>query len=617
MGQAHYLSLFVVATTVFFGCSENEATFSSNVEPEPLPVPLMVVEPSSIDFGALPEGEEAADYFTVRNEGNEVLELTEVFLEGPESFQLVASYELPIAIDVGGQLRYEVSYTPLDLNETAVVHVTGNDPADPEQEVALVGTWSVPALCIDPEAVDFGELPPECVEETSILLTSCGTGPLIIEDIDITPLNEGFGWVGDEAPLGDKESITLDPGESMSVNIYFEPMEEREYTGALVVESNDPAGRQEASIAGRSVASAMCDGVMTFELEFEVDYKIADVAFLLDTTCSMSGTAQAMANEFAAISSALGALIPDITFGVATYEDYNDAGWGSGNDKPFRLEQQQTNDYASIASVLGSVTINSGADGPEGSHECLYQAATGDGYDQDCDSSFDTADDVQPFIASPMDAFSGLVPGNYEPATAGGGDVGGMGFRENIFPIMILATDNELRDPEAGYGSPGGCLRDASFYDVYTSMAEIGAKFIGINTSSWGNAIGVSQMEAIAIVTDSYGDMDGDYIDEPTVVDWTGTDADFRDVVVDAVFGLTSSAWFDKVHLEVDDPDGYIIDIQPDAYYDIQAGTPITFTLTVAGKLVEAPTAYSEELEAELIADDLIVLSRRTLYIEP
>jgi hypothetical protein len=152
---------------------------------------------------------------------------------------------------------------------------------------------------------------------------------------------------------------------------------------------------------------------------------------------------------------------------------------------------------------------------------------------------------------------------------------------------------------------------------VYTSMAEIGAKFIGINTSSWGNAIGVSQMEAIAIVTDSYGDMDGDYIDEPTVVDWTGTDADFRDAVVDAVVGLTSSAWFDKVHLEVDDPNGYVIDIQPDAYYDIQAGTPITFTLTVAGKLVEAPTASSEELEAELIADDLIVLSRRTLYIEP
>ena len=226
MRQGTCLSMFVLFAPLFFGCSENETSFNSNVEPEPLPVPLMVVEPTSIDFGALPEGEEARDYFTVRNEGNEVLELTEVLLEGPESFQLVGSYELPINIDVGGQLRYEVSYSPLDLNEAAVVYVSGNDPANPDQEVALLGTWSVPALCIDPEFVDFGELPPECIEETSFLLTSCGTGPLIIEDIDISPLNEGFGWVGDEAPLGDKESITLEPGESMSVDIYFEPLEE-------------------------------------------------------------------------------------------------------------------------------------------------------------------------------------------------------------------------------------------------------------------------------------------------------------------------------------------------------------------------------------------------------
>ncbi|MFT4623227.1 MAG: hypothetical protein ACI8PZ_001883, partial [Myxococcota bacterium] len=65
------------------------------------------------------------------------------------------------------------------------------------------------------------------------------------------------------------------------------------------------------------------------------------------------------------------------------------------------------------------------------------------------------------------------------------------------------------------------------------------------------------------------------------------------------------------------DPQGYILDIEPDAYYDIQAGTPITFVLTVQGQIVEVPGAMTEELESELIADDSIVLSRRTLYIIP
>jgi hypothetical protein len=603
----------IVSAGLLAGCIENETSFRTNADPQPLPTPIMVVEPTTIDFGALPEGESLTSSFVIRNEGTDKLELLEVVMDDSESFTLESPYELPIEIDVGGQLMYEVSYTPNEINEVGSVRVTGSDPENPDQFVELLGTWAVPALCIDPESVDFGELPPECMEETTIVLTSCGTGPLIIEDADLTPLNEGFNWADDLAP---ELPITLDPGDSIAVDVTFLPTEEIDYLGALVVESNDPAGRKEAELKGRGLEDALCDGVMTFELEFEVDYKIADVAFLLDTTCSMSGTAGAMASEFASIAAALQMEIFDITFGVATYDDYNDAGWGSGQDKPFDLQQQQTNDYARVASMLGTVTIHSGADGPESGHEALYQGSTGDGYDQNCNGGYNNQDDVRPFVANPMDAFNGIVAGAWDPTTPGGGDVGGMGFRENIFPIFVLATDNELRDPDSGYGSPGGCKLDVSFYDVYTSMFVIGAKFIGINTSSWGNEVGKSQMEAIAIVTDSYGDMDGDFDEEPAVVDWSGSSSDFRTTVLDAIYGLTSNAWFDKIALQVNDPKGIVLDIQPEAYYDIQAGTPVTFTLTVAGKLLEAPTANTVEIEAELIADDLIVLSRRSLFIE-
>ena len=147
----------------------------------------------------------------------------------------------------------------------------------------------------------------------------------MIDSIGMVGEGDGFGFVGDVAP---EVPIVLDPGDQIPVDVYFWPLDEQEYAGALVVDSNDPAGRKEGTLAGTGMDGALCDGVMTYEVEFEVDYKIADVAFLLDTTCSMSGTAQAMANEFAAIASAVGARIPDVTFGVATYEDYNDGGFG-------------------------------------------------------------------------------------------------------------------------------------------------------------------------------------------------------------------------------------------------------------------------------------------------
>ena len=55
--------------------------------------------------------------------------------------------------------------------------------------------------------------------------------------------------------------------------------------------------------------------------EFELRIQMGDIAFLLDTTCSMSGTANAMAMEFSSIVDSLSSLIPDAEYGFSTYDD--------------------------------------------------------------------------------------------------------------------------------------------------------------------------------------------------------------------------------------------------------------------------------------------------------
>ena len=177
---------------------------------------------------------------------------------------------------------------------------------------------------------------------------------------------------------------------------------------------------------------------------------MGDVAFLLDTTGSMSGTANAMASEFSAIVTALNALIPDAEYGFATYDDYAYAGYGysSSGDKPFILRQQITDNTAAVQAELSGVPIHFGGDGPESGMEALYQGASGGGYDQNCNGIYDSATDVKPFLSSADDAFVGAGGQSYNSTDSGGGFIGGFGFRD--YEIEELRCQGiKPWDPEA------------------------------------------------------------------------------------------------------------------------------------------------------------------------
>ena len=105
--------------------------------------------------------------------------------------------------------------------------------------------------------------------------------------------------------------------------------------------------------------------------------------------------------------------------------------------------------------------------------EALYQGATGAGYDQDCNGSLTSTTDVPPFLADSSDPFGGSGGEAYSSSFAGGGFLGGFGFREYALPVMVFATDYDLRDPDAGYGTPGGCLLDAGHSDVVAAMSAV------------------------------------------------------------------------------------------------------------------------------------------------
>jgi len=356
-----------------------------------------------------------------------------------------------------------------------------------------------------------------------------------------------------------------------------------------------------------------------FVFEFDLNVSLADVAFLLDTTCSMSSTAHAVASEYSSIVSEIASEIPDAEYGVATYDDYAYGSMGSGScgDKPFELRRQITDDTAAVQSILSSISIHCGADGPESTMEAIYQAATGDGYDQNCNGSYDGGEDVRPFLADSSDPFSGGGGEFWSPSYSGGGSIGGFGFRDFALPVIFYATDNYLRDPDAGYATPGGCPVNAGGADVTAAVTDIGARLIALGT----NSTPVSQMNTLADSTGSMADTDGDGVtDDRLVFTWSGGSSSFRSTVVGAIQDLVNSVEFSTVELVVvGDTWGFVRSVDPAIYsgVTVTSGSSLSldFTILLQAVLPPSPDDRVFTIELHAIGDGAVSLGFIELVI--
>ena len=330
---------------------------------------------------------------------------------------------------------------------------------------------------------------------------------------------------------------------------------------------------------------------------YDTQVQMGDIHFILDETGSMQGTLDSVKDNFGSVAGEAFSLIPDLTFGVSSYDDYNFGNMGAGSDKPFHPRQQQTTDIAAAQSALNSLYAGGGWDWPESTIEALYQAATGFGYDQDCDNNFDGEDDVAPFQSFVGDAFGGSVAGRYDPGVPGTGSLGGNGYREGAVPILVYATDATVRNafPPYGQGPNGssaipGCI-DANTAMLNAAMNSINAKAIGI-TARTNDAY--TAMTEVAQFTDSWLDLDGDGSpDSNEWMVWSSTSYDIVDQVITGIEEFTANVTYDMT-MEYTDDDAYVVTVDPPSYTNVPALNTVEFTLTLSPSPTELETMFSD-----------------------
>jgi len=192
--------------------------------------PRIEVDPVELDFDIV-EIEDAADLvITISNEGNEDLVVERIAVEG-ECFEI--ENEGDFVLTEEETVGITVIFEPDDIREyEGRVLITSNDPEHGEVAVELYGVgwlWEGPPLPVD---LNFGEVFVGERAELTFTIGNEGRHDLVIAGIFIE--GDGFGveWEGDE--------VIIEPGGALETIVYFEPEEEREYEGILIIITNDP-----------------------------------------------------------------------------------------------------------------------------------------------------------------------------------------------------------------------------------------------------------------------------------------------------------------------------------------------------------------------------------------
>ena len=344
------------------------------------------------------------------------------------------------------------------------------------------------------------------------------------------------------------------------------------------------------------------------EMDFTLSIHQADVLFVLDSTCSMGGELSAMASMFSQVVQQI--TIPDVAFGVAEFDDYVFGGFAdaSADDKPFNLSQQVTTDTTLVQTALSALKVRNGGDGTESGMEAVYQAATGQGYDQNCNGAYDSLHDVVPFVADASDAFGGAVQGAYDPAVPGTGSIGGAGFRDGSVPIIVYTTDADMRDADGGYSLPPGCSNQAGHTDVEAAVNAISGKLIGVGVTSSP----ITQMTSLANLTGSMADINGDGTPDPLVFQGSGPSVVTQ--IIAGVEAVANSGEFD-LELVIQDDHGFILGIYPSSWQDVSINDTVTFQIGFYQAVSPAPHDQVFILPMQVIADGISVVGEYDLVV--
>ncbi|MFO7736048.1 MAG: hypothetical protein R6W70_07520 [bacterium] len=351
-------------------------------------------------------------------------------------------------------------------------------------------------------------------------------------------------------------------------------------------------------------------------LDFSTFLEKVDVGILIDLSGSMGGERDnLMTGVKDVIVEGIKEKIDNSALGVGYFMD-----WDENIEKTLGFPCPMEIDGDSIKECVDNLPALSG--GQEPHDEVIYQAATGEGLHAKINEP--------PFGTGPVIDIPGA------DCSENIGEIGALCIREKSMPIFIMITDEGWEPIGSGFGAGNWELNPpyepgASTEDAVNAMNSIGAKFIGIDSSSNDSA-----KEDFHIFSNATGSVDknGDFFNYTINPDGTG----MSEEIVQAVDDLTTFIQMD-VTTDVEsedncdgisaadfvktakpshaDPSDGVSGMDDTTFFKVDPGTQVNFDITFHNDFCVNSTNTPFEFKADImvVGGGAAVLSKKAINI--
>jgi hypothetical protein len=198
--------------------------------------PQLTVGPTTLSFGSVALNTATTQSLTLTSSGTSPVTVNSASTTG-SSFAIVTG-TLPATLNPGQSTTLQVQFKPTATGSaTGNLTISSNSTTGSAAVVSLSGTGATaasPKLTLSATTLSFGSVTMNSSTTQALTLTSSGTSAATVNSASIT--GAAFSIVGATMPA------TLNPGQSMTLQVQFKPTATGSATGNLTIGSNSTTG---------------------------------------------------------------------------------------------------------------------------------------------------------------------------------------------------------------------------------------------------------------------------------------------------------------------------------------------------------------------------------------
>ncbi|MFY9802600.1 MAG: choice-of-anchor D domain-containing protein [Candidatus Acidiferrales bacterium] len=217
------------------------------------PTSALTATPSSITFGNVVVGTESSQTIRLANSGT--ASVTVSGLAPSVATVSVSGLTIPMTLAPGASANFTAAFKPTAASSVSGKITVTSNASDASMPINLTGTGqtAVIQLTASPTSVSFGSATTGSTNAKQVTVTNTGNENAIISSVTVAGTGFSLGSAG--------TGVTLNPGQSQTYTIDFDPKTAASATGTLSIASNAPSSPMKLALAGTAVAPSTSHSV--------------------------------------------------------------------------------------------------------------------------------------------------------------------------------------------------------------------------------------------------------------------------------------------------------------------------------------------------------------------